>query len=194
MQAAAEDKSAPKPYGLITANMAKSTAGIFYADNPDESVKTIDEAIFLIAIDTKGYPADENAAAQDINIRNNHNRDYRKSLQLVVLQNGYSGATCNFFAGVEGVLAARFASWINFICKDNPADRCGKEADPLLKTEFRDNRFRETASGAPEGQSRTIFMRLSPDQDDRCDRQGWNQAIECQSRCVFPRRRAPGLL
>jgi hypothetical protein len=120
MQRAAEDTSDPKPYGLITTIMAKSTAGIFYADDLDESVKTIDEAIFLIAIDTKEYPADENAAARDINIRNNHNRDYRKSLQFVVLQNGYSGATCNYFAGVEGVLAARFASWITSYAKAIP--------------------------------------------------------------------------
>ena len=136
MQAAAEDKSAPKPYGLITANMAKSTAGIFYANNPDESVKTIDEAIFLIAIDTKGYPADENAAAQDINIRNNHNRDYRKSLQLVVLQNGYSGATCNFFAGVEGVLAARFASWITSYAKAIPPIAAARKQTNYSKLNF----------------------------------------------------------
>jgi Choline/Carnitine o-acyltransferase len=136
MRAATEDNSLPKPYGLITTNMAKSTAGIFYADNPDESVRTIDEAIFLLAIDTRGYPVDENAAAQDINIRNNHNRDYRKSLQLVVLQNGYAGATCNYFAGVEGVLAATFASWLNSYAKAIPPIVAAKRQTSFSKLNF----------------------------------------------------------
>ena len=110
--ATAEQKNPPKPYGLVTTRIVRSTAGIFHADSLDESIKTIDNAIFLLAIDTTRYPADENDAARDIHLRNHHNRDYRKSLQLVVLQNGYSGATINYFAGVEGVVTARFASWI----------------------------------------------------------------------------------
>lgn len=136
IQAAAEDKSPSKPYGVITTNMAKSTADIFYADRPDESIKTIDEAIFLIAIDTLGYPVDENDAAQDIHIRNNHNRDYRKSLQLVVLENGFSGATFNFFAGVEGVLAATFASWIHSHAKTIPPIVPAKKQNRHSKLNF----------------------------------------------------------
>jgi hypothetical protein len=135
--ASAEDNSSPKPYGLITTRMAKSTADFFCADDSlDESIKTIDEAIFLIAIDMIGYPADENDAAQDIHIRNNHNRDYRKSLQLVVLENGFSGATFNFFAGVEGVLAAKFASWIHSHAKTIPPIVAAKKQNKYSKLNF----------------------------------------------------------
>lgn len=134
--AAAQDESASKPYGLVTASMAKSTADIFYASDLDESIKTIDEAIFLVAIDTTKYPANENEAAQDIHIRNNHNRDYRKSLQFVVLQNGFSGATCNYFAGVEGVLAARFASWISSYAKTIPPIVATKTRTTYSKLNF----------------------------------------------------------
>lgn len=136
IEAAAEDKSPPKSYGLITTNIVKSTADIFYADALDDSINAIDEAIFLIAIDTAKYPADENEAAQDIHIRNHHNRDYRKSLQFVVLQNGFSGATCNYFAGVEGVLAATFASWINSYAKTIPPIAPGKKRTRYSRLNF----------------------------------------------------------
>jgi hypothetical protein len=134
--AAAEDKSPAKSYGLITTCIVKPAADIFYADNLDESIKTIDEAIFLIAIDTAEYPANENDAAQAIHIRNNHNRDYRKSLQLVVLQNGYSGATCNYFAGVEGVLAAKFASWVSSRANTIPPVVAAKKQNRYSKLDF----------------------------------------------------------
>lgn len=134
--AAAKDKNPPKPYGLITTNIVKSSAGVFYADDLDESIKAIDEAIFLIAIDTVRRSADENDAAQDIHIRNHHNRDYRKSLQLVVLQNGFSGATFNFFAGVEGVLAATFASWINSHATTIPPIVAAKTQNRYSKLNF----------------------------------------------------------
>ncbi len=118
MRAAAQDKTALKPYGLIAAS--KPSAGIFHADKLDDSIRIIDEAIFLLALDSVNAPADENQAAQHLHIGNYHNRDYRKSLQIVVLENGFSGATINFFAGIEGVPAARFASWISLHARNLP--------------------------------------------------------------------------
>lgn len=134
--AAARDKRPSKPYGVITTNITKATAGFFYADRPDESITTIDEAIFLIAIDTAAFPADENDAARNIHILNYQNRDYRKSLQLVVLGNGFSGATFSLFAGLEGGPAARFASWINSYAKTIPELVTTRKPDAYSKLEF----------------------------------------------------------
>ena len=120
MRAAAQDKRALKPYGLLTANTTKPSAEIFHADKLDDSVRIIDQAIFLLALDSVNAPADENQAAQHLHLDNYHNRDYRKSLQIVVLENGFSGATINFFAEIEGVFAARFASWISVHARNLP--------------------------------------------------------------------------
>jgi Choline/Carnitine o-acyltransferase len=136
IHAAAGDKNPSKPYGVITANIARPSADIFYADRLDESIEIIDEAIFLLAIDNIGFPADENEAAQDLHIRNHHNRDYRKSLQLVVLESGFSGATFSLFTEIEGVLAVKFAAWINSYAKNIPELIAAKNQDSFSKLEF----------------------------------------------------------
>jgi hypothetical protein len=109
---------------------------IFYADKLDDSIRTIDEAIFLLAIDNGNVPADENEAAQDLHIRCHHNRDYRKSLQVVVLENGFSGATINFFAEIEGVFAARFASWVGSYASNMPQIVAEETSDDPVRLEF----------------------------------------------------------
>ncbi len=120
IRATAADKTPPKPYGPFTTNITRASEKIFYADKLDELVRTIDDAIFLLAIDAGSAPTDENEAARDLHIRNCHNRDYRKSLQIVVLGNGFAGAIINFFAGIEGVFAARFASWVSSYARNIP--------------------------------------------------------------------------
>src|SRR5205085_4537087 len=48
---ATQENDRPQPYGIITANIAKPSAEVFYRDHLDSSIKAIDEAIFLLAID-----------------------------------------------------------------------------------------------------------------------------------------------
>jgi hypothetical protein len=136
IHAAGQDKNPSKPYGVMTANIIRSAAGIFYADPLDESIKAIDEAIFLLGIDTIERPTDENEASQNLHVRNNYNRDYRKSLQLVVLESGFSGATFNLFAEVEGVLAAKFSCWINSYAKNIPYVIAVNKPNRYAKLEF----------------------------------------------------------
>jgi hypothetical protein len=141
IDAAAQDKSPVPHYGLITANITAHSADIFHADKPDESIAIIDEAIFLLAIDNTNSPVDENEAARDLHFRNYHNRDYRKSLQLVVLRNGFSGATINFVAGIEGVFAARFASWISVYAGTLPQLVAQAAPSSCQKLEFKTVNF-----------------------------------------------------
>jgi hypothetical protein len=136
IRAAERDKSRTKPYGVITTNITRSSEDIFYADRLDDSIRTIDEAIFLLAIDNINTPADENEAAEDLHIRSYHNRDYRKSLQIVVLENGYSGATINLFSEIEGVLAARFASWVGTCAREIPQIIADETPDVVIRLEF----------------------------------------------------------
>jgi Choline/Carnitine o-acyltransferase len=134
IRAAAQDKDHSKPYGVATTNVA--SADIFYADWLDESIKIIDEAIFLLAIDGINILADENEAGQALHIGNHHNRDYRKSLQLVVMENGFSGATINLFAEIEGVAAARFASWISSYARNIPPIIDKESANEFVRLRF----------------------------------------------------------
>jgi Choline/Carnitine o-acyltransferase len=136
IRAAARDKNSAKPYGIITTNITPSSEDIFYADGLDDSIRTIDEAIFLLAIDSASVPTDENQAAADVHIRNHCNRDYRKSLQIVVLENGFSGATINYFAEIEGVFAARFASWVGSCAREFPQISAGETPDEVVRLEF----------------------------------------------------------
>jgi len=133
---AARSEPPTKPYGVITANLTGPSAEIFYADKLDESIRTIDEAIFLIAIDNGEAPADENEAGQHLHIRNHRNRDYRKSIQLVVMKNGFSGITVNFFSGIEGMLAVKFASFIHSYAKNIPEIVATKNHDSVSTLEF----------------------------------------------------------
>ncbi|HEY1360906.1 MAG TPA: choline/carnitine O-acyltransferase [Xanthobacteraceae bacterium] len=112
LRAARQDSSPLKPYGLLTAHVSRPAAENFLAAKLDESIRTIDDSILLLAIDDLKDPKNESEAAQDLHIRNYHNRDYRKALQLVVMRNGFSGAVFNHFAGIEGVTATQFASWL----------------------------------------------------------------------------------
>lgn len=136
IRATEADKIPPKPYGPLTTNITRWSEKIFYADKLDDSIRTIDEAIFLLAIDNGNVPADENEAAQDLHIRRHHNRDYRKSLQVVVLENGFSGATINFFAEIEGVFAARFASWVGSYASNMPQIVAEETSDDPVRLEF----------------------------------------------------------
>src|SRR5262249_5225799 len=120
----------------ITTNIAGPSAEIFYADRLDESIKTIDEAIFLLAIDNGEAPADENEAGQHLHIRNHRNRDYRKSLQLVGMRNGFSGITINLFAGIQGMLAFKLSSWIHLYAKNIPEIAATKNHDSVSALEF----------------------------------------------------------
>jgi hypothetical protein len=132
------ENSRTTAYGAIAASFDRPAADIFFAEELDESIRTIDEAILLLAIDDLKDLADENDAAQDLHIRNYHNRDYRKSLQLVVLKSGFSGATFNLFAGIEGVAATRFSSRIDASARAMPQPIAAADADARFRRlEFR---------------------------------------------------------
>jgi hypothetical protein len=136
IRAAETDKAPANSYGALTTNITRTSEAIFYADEPDESIRVIDDAIFLLAIDNINAPVDENEAAQDLHIRNHRNRDYRKSLQVAVLENGYGGATINFFAEIEGVFAARFASWVSSRARNIPPIIAEKRSDDVARLTF----------------------------------------------------------
>ena len=90
VRAAVATGDAGRRYGIIATCIDKSSVGVFHGDNLDESVRAVDEALFLVAIDALRSPRDENEAARDLHVGNYHSRDYRKSLQLAVLENGFS--------------------------------------------------------------------------------------------------------
>jgi Choline/Carnitine o-acyltransferase len=136
IRAAETDKAPANCYGALTTNITRSSEAIFYADELDESIRIIDDAIFLLAIDNINAPADENEAGQDLHIRNHHNRDYRKSLQVAVLENGYAGATINFFAEIEGVFAARFASWVSSRARNSPPIISEERSGDVVRLKF----------------------------------------------------------
>jgi hypothetical protein len=136
MRAAASEDARLKPYGATTTHITRASEAIFYAKALDPSIALIDEAIFLLAIDTRNLPADENAAGQDLHIRNHDNRDFRKSLQVVAMENGYCGATINFFAEIEGVSAARFASWVSSRARNMPPIISEGNSDAAVALEF----------------------------------------------------------
>jgi hypothetical protein len=100
------------PFSVLTAAVTRDTIELFNNCRSDPSIRIVDEALFVLAIDVDDYCKDDNEAANAIHIGGYRNRDYRKSLQLVVLASGRAGIVCNLFAGVEGVIATRFASWI----------------------------------------------------------------------------------
>ena len=59
-----------------------------------------------------------------------------KSLQVAVLENGYGGATINFFAEIEGVFAARFASWVSSRARNIPPIIAEKRSDDVARLTF----------------------------------------------------------
>ena len=136
VQLAAQDSSPAAPYGVIATCMSARSADVFGASTLDKSIRIIDEAIFLLAIDNINFPADENEAARDLHTRNYRNRDYRKSLQLVVLNNGFSGATFNVLAEVPGVSAANFASWIEAQARNMAQIQAAPDGEAFCRLNF----------------------------------------------------------
>src|SRR5262245_56120942 len=59
IRAVETDKAPANCYGALTTNITRSSETIFYADEPDESIRIIDDAIFLLAIANINAPADE---------------------------------------------------------------------------------------------------------------------------------------
>jgi hypothetical protein len=102
------------PFGTLTAALDKSHENILLATDPksDAAIHTLNDALFLLAIDPSNEPADKNQAACNLHVGNYQNRDYRKSLQIIACANGYAGATFGLFGGIEGAMCNSFINWV----------------------------------------------------------------------------------
>lgn len=125
-----------EPYGVWSAAGTDLLVQRMKAD-PDPAIRSLDEALFLLALDLDRTGANDNEAARAIHVAGYRNRDYRKALQIVVLGDGRAGIVCNLFAGVEGVAGARFASWL-YTQAAHPLKQTGQPPPPCFSSlEFR---------------------------------------------------------
>lgn len=78
----------------------------------------IDQALFHISIDIDDDDSDLERNFRTIHCKNYRNRDYRKSMQIVVTKGCYAGVIVNPHAGIGGTLSARFVSELYATCKE----------------------------------------------------------------------------
>jgi hypothetical protein len=108
------------PLGLLTALCDKKTVRLFsaVADASADVVATLDSALFFVAIDLHSAPQTFEKTFRAIHSDHFHNRDHRRSLQIVVTGNGRSGVVVNPHAGLGGTLSARLASELYLTCRE----------------------------------------------------------------------------
>ena len=73
-----------------------------------QAIAQINNALFFIAIDLHDHPASLEKLGRVVHWQNLHNRDYRRSVQLVVTGNGQVGLIADPNAGMGGGFAGRF--------------------------------------------------------------------------------------
>jgi hypothetical protein len=97
------------PFGLLTVVQNNKSAFLLSKLN-DVSMEAINNALFFLAIDIHDSPKTLEEFGRVIHIKNFHNRDYRRSMQIVVTGNGKAGIIIDTTAGIGGTLSAHFAS------------------------------------------------------------------------------------
>ncbi len=102
----------PVPIGLLTTLLNKKSIKFLQKmeENNTESAKILDEALFFVALDLTSKPKDLEEAARTIHAGNYYNRDYRRSLQIIVTGNCEVGIIVDPRAGIGGTFSARLAS------------------------------------------------------------------------------------
>ncbi len=122
------------PFGLLTTLEQADSVEVVQALRQDprnhQSMQDLDSALFFVAIDTRFHPQTLEETARGCLIDNHHNRDYRKSIQIVVTGNGKAAIVPSYVSGLDGSLAFSFSSWVAGHAKTLKSDDCSKSHEP----------------------------------------------------------------
>lgn len=112
------------PFGLLTVLHNRCSARLFQSltEENRSAIDRINQALFLVAIDINDCPASMDKNFRSIHCENYHNRDHRRSMQIVITGNGRVGVVVNPHAGIGGSLSAKFASEIYKTCQALASD------------------------------------------------------------------------
>jgi Choline/Carnitine o-acyltransferase len=107
------------PIGLLTAISSAKSNAVFQVlqSQNKELLDRLEGAIFLLAIDLHDHPRSMERLLRTIQADNYHNRDHRRSMQIVVTGNGRVGVIIAPHAGIGGTIAARFCLELREGCR-----------------------------------------------------------------------------
>lgn len=107
------------PFGLLTAIHDKTTVALRseLATQSPQTMAQLDNALFLVALDLHDRPQSWERLGRAVHGQNFHNRDFRRSMQLIVTGNGQAGITGDPNAGIGGGFVAKFLDELAKDCR-----------------------------------------------------------------------------
>ncbi len=107
------------PFGLFTVMPNKETIPLFdkLAERCPHTIQQLNHALFFVAIDIHDQPQSLEKLGRVVHGQNFSNRDYRRSMQLVVTGNGYAGLVGDPNAGIGGGFSGRFLDELAKSCR-----------------------------------------------------------------------------
>lgn len=100
------------PFGLLSSLHNKKSNRLFQLLK-GENAQTFDQlnkALFFLGIDIHDQPQSLDRTLRSIHVENYHNRDNRRSMQIIVTGNGRAAVVVNPHAGIGGSFSTRLAS------------------------------------------------------------------------------------
>lgn len=112
------------PFGLLTVFHNKKSVNLLnkLCDKSQQDLEIINNGLFFLAIDTRERPPTLEKLSRTIHRQNFHNRDYRRSMQIVVLGNGQVGVIGDPSAGIGGGFVGRFLDELKNGCEELAAE------------------------------------------------------------------------
>ena len=103
-------KSDRFPFGLLTTVHDKTTVALLaeLTRKAPQTMEQLNNGLFLLALDIHDRPQSWEKLGRTIHRQNFHNRDFRRSMQIIVAGNGQAGITGDPNAGIGGGFVARF--------------------------------------------------------------------------------------
>lgn len=107
------------PFGLLTTIHDKQTIALLdeLKSKSQPTMEQLDNALFLVAIDIHDRPQSWEKIGRTIHRQNFHNRDFRRSMQIIVAGNGQAGITGDPNAGIGGGFVAKFLDELAKDCR-----------------------------------------------------------------------------
>ena len=152
------------PFGLLTTIHNKQTIALLdeLRSKSQSTMEQLDNALFLVAIDVHDRPQSWEKIGRTIHRQNFHNRDFRRSMQIIVAGNGQAGITGDPNAGIGGGFVAKFL------------DELAKDCQAL-----------ESALQEPVAPKENLFQRLRFDSADSADSPARQEKLAALNKQVY---------
>lgn len=112
-------KSDRFPFGLLTTIHNKATVALIdeLTRKSPQTMEQLNNGLFFVALDIHDKPQSWEKLGRTIHRQNFHNRDFRRSMQIIVAGNGQAGITGDPNAGIGGGFVAKFLDELARDCR-----------------------------------------------------------------------------